>query len=89
MTSRRTRISISRISLSVMVTSRSGERWQAPSFHPRPAAPWPQACNRLVSFQLTLLPGLLQASTYRRWLVESNDPAMSAVDAERRLELFV
>ncbi|WP_433678913.1 helix-turn-helix domain-containing protein [Nocardia sp. CA-119907] len=46
-----------------------------------------QACNRLVSFQLTLLPGLLQAPTYRRWLVETNDPAMSAVDVERRLEL--
>ncbi|WP_063039374.1 DUF5753 domain-containing protein [Nocardia pseudovaccinii] len=46
-----------------------------------------QACSRMTAFQLTLLPGLLQTPEYRRWLVKTADPAMSAVDMERRLEL--
>ncbi|MBF6335165.1 helix-turn-helix domain-containing protein [Nocardia abscessus] len=46
-----------------------------------------QACRRMTSFHLTLLPGLLQTPAYRRWLVKTADPAMSAVDVERRLEL--
>ncbi|MEV6323947.1 helix-turn-helix transcriptional regulator [Nocardia sp. NPDC051787] len=46
-----------------------------------------QACRRMTTFQLTLLPGLLQTPAYRRWLVATADPAMSAVDVERRLEL--
>ncbi|MBF6205010.1 helix-turn-helix domain-containing protein [Streptomyces gardneri] len=46
-----------------------------------------QACSRMTAFQLTLLPGLLQTAAYRRWIAETTDPAMSAVDVERRLEL--
>lgn len=46
-----------------------------------------EACCRMTAFQLTLLPGLLQTPEYRRWLVATADPAMSAVDVERRLEL--
>ena len=47
-----------------------------------------QACNKMTTFQLTLLPGLLQTSAYRRWIVEVTDPAMAPVDVERRLELI-
>jgi hypothetical protein len=47
-----------------------------------------QACDRLLTFQLTLLPGLLQTSDYRRWIATTTDPGMSAVDVERRLELI-
>lgn len=47
-----------------------------------------QACDRLTTFQLTLLPGLLQTPAYRRWIAATTDPAMSAVDVERRLELI-
>ncbi|MEV2220527.1 DUF5753 domain-containing protein [Nocardia vinacea] len=47
-----------------------------------------QACSRMTAFQLTLLPGLLQTPEYRRWLAKTADPAMSAVDVERRLELM-
>lgn len=46
-----------------------------------------QACSRMTAFQLTLLPGLLQTPEYRRWLIKTADPTMSAVDMERRLEL--
>ncbi|MGW0260437.1 helix-turn-helix domain-containing protein [Nocardia beijingensis] len=46
-----------------------------------------QACCRMTSFHLTLLPGLLQTPAYRRWIVKTTDPEMSAVDVERRLEL--
>jgi hypothetical protein len=46
-----------------------------------------QACSRMTAFQLTLLPGLLQTAGYRRWIARTTDPAMSAVDVERRLEL--
>lgn len=46
-----------------------------------------QACSRLTAFTLTLLPGLLQTPAYRRAVVAVNDPDMSVVDVERRLEL--
>ncbi|MBF6355852.1 helix-turn-helix domain-containing protein [Nocardia higoensis] len=47
-----------------------------------------QACDRLTAFQLTLLPGLVQTSSYRRWIETTTDPVVSAVDVERRLELL-
>ncbi|WP_405164984.1 DUF5753 domain-containing protein [Nocardia sp. NBC_01499] len=46
-----------------------------------------QACQRMIAFQLTLLPGLLQTPEYRRWIVTAANPAMTAVDVERELEL--
>ncbi|MEU4313541.1 helix-turn-helix transcriptional regulator [Nocardia sp. NPDC024068] len=46
-----------------------------------------QACSRMTAFQLTLLPGLLQAPAYRRWIVTTTDPAMPSADVERQLEL--
>jgi hypothetical protein len=42
----------------------------------------------MTTFQLTLLPGLLQTAAYRRWIVGATDPAMPSVDVERRLELI-
>ncbi|MCX0271916.1 helix-turn-helix domain-containing protein [Nocardia zapadnayensis] len=48
-----------------------------------------QACSRMQAFQLTLLPGLLQTSEYRRWIVTKTNPTMSMVDVERLLELTV
>lgn len=47
-----------------------------------------QACNRMTSYQMTLLPGLIQASGYRRWIETTADPTTSAVDVERKLELL-
>lgn len=46
-----------------------------------------EACNQLTTFQMTLLPGLLQSPAYRRSIIRIADPEMSAVDVERRLEL--
>lgn len=46
-----------------------------------------ESCKRLTTFQLTLLPGLLQTPAYRRSIIVTDDPEMSAVDVERRLEL--
>ncbi|MFQ6326680.1 helix-turn-helix domain-containing protein [Nocardia sp. CWNU-33] len=46
-----------------------------------------QACVRMTTFQLTLLPGLLQTPAYRRWIEATTNPAMSAVEVERSLEL--
>ncbi|MGV9413123.1 DUF5753 domain-containing protein [Nocardia sp. NPDC003693] len=46
-----------------------------------------EACNRFTTFQLTLLPGLLQTREYRRSIAVTSDPDMSAVDIERRIEL--
>ncbi|MGA4786835.1 helix-turn-helix domain-containing protein [Nocardia sp. AB354] len=46
-----------------------------------------QACSRLTAFTLALLPGLLQTAAYRRSVVAVNDPDMSEIDVERRLEL--
>ncbi|WP_460771178.1 helix-turn-helix domain-containing protein [Nocardia tengchongensis] len=42
---------------------------------------------RITSFQLVLLPGLLQHPEYRRSMIRFADPNVSAVDVERRLEL--
>ncbi|WP_280402433.1 helix-turn-helix domain-containing protein [Nocardia carnea] len=47
-----------------------------------------QACSRMTAFQLTLLPGLLQTAEYRRWLVLTENPGISQVDIDRRLELM-
>ncbi|WP_040796450.1 helix-turn-helix domain-containing protein [Nocardia higoensis] len=47
-----------------------------------------QASDRLTTFQLTLLPGLVQTNGYRRWIETTSDPVVSAVDIERRLELL-
>lgn len=46
-----------------------------------------EVCTRFTAFQLTLLPGLLQIPAYRRSMIVTNDPDMSGVDIERRLEL--
>lgn len=46
-----------------------------------------QACSKMSAFVLTLLPGLLQTSDYRRAVVAVNDPDLPKVDVERRLEL--
>jgi hypothetical protein len=48
-----------------------------------------QACNRMTTFQLALLPGLLQTREYRRWVMETIDPMKSETNAERQLELMV
>ncbi|MFF2551309.1 helix-turn-helix domain-containing protein [Nocardia sp. NPDC058058] len=45
------------------------------------------AANKLTTHQLSLIPGLLQTSEYRRALTTAADPQLSAVDVERRLEL--
>ncbi|WP_028478612.1 helix-turn-helix transcriptional regulator [Nocardia sp. CNY236] len=47
-----------------------------------------QACSRLTGFHLTLLPGLLQTPAYRRWIMSTTDPYISAVDIDRHLELI-
>ncbi|MBF6257977.1 helix-turn-helix domain-containing protein, partial [Nocardia farcinica] len=47
-----------------------------------------QASDRVTAFQLTLLPGLVQTVNYRRWIESTTDPAVTAVDVERRLELL-
>ncbi|MEU6561742.1 helix-turn-helix domain-containing protein [Nocardia nova] len=47
-----------------------------------------QACSRMTSFQLTLLPGLLQTAAYRRWIMNTADPDISAEESERHLELL-
>lgn len=46
-----------------------------------------EASNHLTTFQLTLLPGLFQTSAYRRSMIITGAPDMSAVDVERRIEL--
>lgn len=45
------------------------------------------AADQLTTHQLSLIPGLLQTSEYRRSLTVAADPELSAVDVERRLEL--
>ncbi|MEC3955075.1 helix-turn-helix transcriptional regulator [Nocardia sp. CDC153] len=45
------------------------------------------AATCLTSHQLVLVPGLLQASEYRRAIIRATVPDMSAVDTERLLEL--
>ncbi|MFC9993653.1 helix-turn-helix domain-containing protein [Nocardia sp. NPDC127526] len=43
--------------------------------------------NRITTHQLVLVPGLLQTPDYRRAIAKIEDPDLSAVDTERRLEL--
>ncbi|MGV9410415.1 helix-turn-helix domain-containing protein [Nocardia sp. NPDC003693] len=45
------------------------------------------AANRITTHQLVLVPGLLQIADYRRAIAAIEDPDLSAVDAERRIEL--
>ncbi|PPJ28360.1 XRE family transcriptional regulator [Nocardia nova] len=47
-----------------------------------------QASSRITSFQLTLLPGLLHTSSYRRWIIDTTDPAISELEARRHLNLL-
>ena len=47
-----------------------------------------QACSSMSTFQLTLVPGLLQTPAYRQWIMETTDPGISGVDRERHLELM-
>lgn len=47
-----------------------------------------QACQQMTTFQLALLPGLLQTRAYRRWVMETFDPMKSPADADRQLELI-
>jgi hypothetical protein len=42
----------------------------------------------MTTFQLTLLPGLLQTAAYRRWIMETTAPGISAEEAERHFELI-
>lgn len=46
-----------------------------------------EAADRLTTFQLTLLPGLLQTPAYRRAIVRAANPQVSGVELERRIEL--
>lgn len=48
-----------------------------------------EAAKRIVSFQTTLLPGLLQTDAYRRALLWVDFPTMSSADVERRIEMFM
>ncbi|MGW4772385.1 helix-turn-helix domain-containing protein [Nocardia sp. NPDC004278] len=48
-----------------------------------------ESANRLTTFQLTLLPGLLQTPAYRRAVVEAAYPEISRVELERRVELMI
>ncbi|MFE2960503.1 helix-turn-helix domain-containing protein [Nocardia tengchongensis] len=45
------------------------------------------AANRMTSHQLVLVHGLLQTADYRRAIVKIDDPGLSAVNTERRIEL--
>ncbi|MBF6240888.1 helix-turn-helix domain-containing protein [Nocardia otitidiscaviarum] len=45
------------------------------------------SAHQLTSHQLALVPGLLQTPEYRRAMIRADDPNLSAVDVERRLEL--
>ncbi|WP_083913188.1 helix-turn-helix domain-containing protein [Nocardia concava] len=47
------------------------------------------AANRVTSYQSVLVHGLLQTSDYRRAIALIDEPDLSTVDAERRLELAV
>ncbi|MBF6178885.1 helix-turn-helix domain-containing protein [Nocardia otitidiscaviarum] len=46
------------------------------------------AANAMVSHQLVLVPGLLQIPEYRRAVILIDEPNLSPVDTERRLELM-
>ncbi|MFE3703901.1 Scr1 family TA system antitoxin-like transcriptional regulator, partial [Nocardia tengchongensis] len=45
------------------------------------------AANRMTSHQLVLVHGLLQTADYRRAIVKIDDPGLSPVNTERRIEL--
>ncbi|MFD6356298.1 DUF5753 domain-containing protein [Nocardia tengchongensis] len=45
------------------------------------------AADRVVTHQLVLVPGLLQTPDYRRGVIRIEEPDISAVDLERRIEL--
>ncbi|MCP9619932.1 helix-turn-helix domain-containing protein [Nocardia otitidiscaviarum] len=48
-----------------------------------------EACTRLTTFQMTLLPGLLQTPAYRRAMILVKEPGRSALDVEREIELGI
>jgi len=48
-----------------------------------------EAADQVTTFQLTLLPGLLQTAGYRRAVIHTSSPGISAVDTERRIELVM
>lgn len=48
-----------------------------------------ESANKLTTFQLTLLPGLLQTPGYRRSIVQAVYRDISLVELERRVELMV
>nr|WP_281202281.1 helix-turn-helix transcriptional regulator [Nocardia jejuensis] len=45
------------------------------------------AAESMITYQPTIIPGLLQTPDYRRAIILINEPDVSAVDLERRLEL--
>ncbi|MRH93195.1 helix-turn-helix domain-containing protein [Nocardia sp. SYP-A9097] len=45
------------------------------------------AAESIITYQPTIIPGLLQTPDYRRTIILINEPDLSAVDLERRLEL--
>ncbi|NKY88981.1 helix-turn-helix domain-containing protein [Nocardia veterana] len=47
-----------------------------------------QASARITSFQLTLVPGLLHTTRYRRWIIDTTDPLISEAEAQRHLQLL-
>ncbi|WP_327119794.1 helix-turn-helix domain-containing protein [Nocardia sp. NBC_01730] len=47
-----------------------------------------EAAKRIVSYQTTLLPGLLQTDEYRRAITWVDSPTMPTAEVERRIELF-
>ncbi|WP_081879617.1 helix-turn-helix transcriptional regulator [Nocardia sp. NRRL WC-3656] len=46
-----------------------------------------QACSKYATFNLTLLPGLLQTRAYRRWIVETSEPSLTAAEVEQHVDL--
>jgi DNA-binding XRE family transcriptional regulator len=48
-----------------------------------------EAARRLTTFQLTLLPGLLQTPEYRRDMIWVANPGIPPADVERRIELAI
>lgn len=45
------------------------------------------AASEILAHQVVIIPGLLQTSDYRRAIIRMNEPELSAVDVERRIEL--
>ncbi|WP_084514160.1 helix-turn-helix domain-containing protein [Nocardia acidivorans] len=46
------------------------------------------AANHMTTHQLVLVPGLMQASEYRRWIIRADDPHASVEEVDRALELL-